>query len=152
MTSRQQLEDLNRGMYYSVTCSEDVAFIDEAAARAASAGTMLGTYRVTQQIEACRDWPRGRSDWAGERAIATPALVLAGEFDPATPLAQARAGMRLLPNGTLVVVPHGAHNFAGLGVDDCLRMLNTSLITNGSSKGLDTSCIAASKRQPFALR
>ena len=152
VTSRQQLEDLNRGMYYSVTCSEDVAFIDEAAARAASAGTMLGTYRVTQQIEACRDWPRGRSDWAGERAIATPALVLAGEFDPATPLAQARAGMRLLPNGTLVVVPHGAHNFAGLGVDDCLRGLNTRLITSGSAKGLDTSCIAASKRQPFALR
>ena len=150
VTNRFSLEDLNRGMFLTVTCTEDLPFIDANAARAAFANTRLGIYRVQQQMEACRDWPRGNPDWsAGARPLQTPALVQNGEFDPATPLAGAREGMRLLPNGTLVIVPHGAHNFAGLGVDDCLRRMNTAFITRGTAEGLDTSCIAASKRQPF---
>jgi pimeloyl-ACP methyl ester carboxylesterase len=153
VTSRYLLEDLNRGMFLAVTCAEDIPFIDEAAARAASANTHLGMYRVKQQMEACRDWPRGSSDWsAGARPLPVATLVQAGEFDPATPLAQARDGMRLLPKGKLVVVPHGAHNFSGLGVDDCLRQMNQALITSGSAEGVDTSCISAARREPFVLR
>jgi pimeloyl-ACP methyl ester carboxylesterase len=135
----------------------------------------MGDYRVRQQMAACRDWPRGDSGWwrAGSAApsgraasrlpsssaspatfapLETPALVQVGEFDPATPLEQARAGMRLLPNGRLVVVPHGAHAFGGLGIDACINGMIVTFFEQGSATNLDTSCVAAARRPPFTVQ
>lgn len=49
--------------------------------------------------------------------LAVPALVYAGEYDPATPTSDATATMQLLANGTLVSVAGASH--ASLGTDDC---------------------------------
>ena len=64
----------------------------------------------------------------------------------------ARRGMQLLPSGKLVVIPHGAHAFGGLGIDDCLRRINNAFVASASARRLDTSCVAAAKRPPFALQ
>ncbi|HEU0013498.1 MAG TPA: alpha/beta fold hydrolase, partial [Longimicrobium sp.] len=46
------------GLFLSITCSEDVPFIDRAAAAADNGRTMLGDYRVAQQAQACdTGWP-----------------------------------------------------------------------------------------------
>ncbi|MDQ3068292.1 MAG: alpha/beta hydrolase, partial [Acidobacteriota bacterium] len=144
---------ISRGMMLSVTCAEDAPFMSAAAVRAAAAGTRLGDYRMRQQIAACREWPRGEP--LGEdfgRTLQTPALVQAGQFDPATPLEWARRAMRLLPNGRLLTVPHGAHDFSGLGVDDCIRRVTNAFLTRGHARRLDTGCVAAATRPPFDLR
>lgn len=154
IANRARLERaLARGMYYSVTCAEDIPFITEAARVRAAAGTRLGDYRVRQQIEACREWPRGAAlPTAFAAPLPTPALILVGEFDPATPVAEARRAMALLPQGRLVVVPNGAHGFAGLGIDTCLARVTSAFFTRGSARDLDASCVAAARRPPFSLR
>ena len=48
------------GMYLSVTCAEDVPFIDQDEAAKANAGNPFGNYRVVQQTRACSMWPRGK--------------------------------------------------------------------------------------------
>jgi pimeloyl-ACP methyl ester carboxylesterase len=151
--NRIRLErQLHRGMFMSVTCAEDVPFMSEEVIRAASAGTRLGDYRVRQQIAACREWPTATSSDRG-KVLAAPlkvaTLVQVGQFDPATPLEWARRAMQLLPNGRLVVVPHGAHGFGGLGLGTCIPDLTMTFIRRGSAKGLDTSCVAAGRRPPF---
>lgn len=144
---------LARGMYYSVTCAEDIPLITDEALARASAGTRLGEYRVRQQRQACREWPRGAAlPPAFSAPLATPALVLVGEFDPATPAADARRATALLPNGRLVVVPNGAHGFADLGIDACLATVTSAFFTRGSARDLDASCVAAARRPPFTLR
>lgn len=157
--NRRRLEEqLNRGMFLSVTCAEDVPLMSEAAIRASSRGTRLGDYRTRQQVAACRDWPRGESRWWAAPAspgkpapIVAPALVLNGEFDPATPPEWARRAMALLPNGRLVIVPGGAHGFDRLGVDACIARVIVDFFDRGAAKGVETSCVAAAKRPPFTL-
>lgn len=78
---------LSFGMFLSVSCTDDIARIDAAAAKQSSAGTLLGTYRVEQQIAACQLWPRGTADpmRATPLRSSIPTLLLSGEFDPVTP-------------------------------------------------------------------
>ena len=47
------------GMYLSVTCAEDVPFIDQEEATKLTAANPFGNYRVSQQTRACGMWPRG---------------------------------------------------------------------------------------------
>ena len=147
---RKANDALNRGMYLSVTCAEDLPFISDDDLRASTSGTRLGGYRVLQQRRACAAWPRGASlPDAFSATLDTAALVLAGQYDPATPLADAERGMALLPNGRLVVIPHGAHSFFGLGIDACLAETMNAFIERGSARDVDASCVRAAKRPAF---
>src|SRR4029450_8558591 len=47
------------GMYLSVTCAEEVPFINQEEAANLTAGNPFGNYRVFQQTRACGMWPRG---------------------------------------------------------------------------------------------
>src|SRR5690606_8653081 len=51
---------LAEGMYLSVTCTEDVPWIEAGEAERLASGTFLGDYRVLQQQRACEHWPPGR--------------------------------------------------------------------------------------------
>ena len=48
------------GAVFSITCSEDVAFVREQDIAAQTQGTFLGDYRVRQQQAACKEWPTRR--------------------------------------------------------------------------------------------
>ena len=147
---------LNLGMYLSVTCAEDIAFLDDAAIAATSQNTKLGDYRARQQIAACSAWPRAAAASTARNnqpaPLRVPALIHAGAYDPATPLESARRAAALLPNGRLVVVPHGAHAFGGLGIDECLARMTTAFIAAGSAAAVDDSCVAQARRPPFVLQ
>lgn len=75
------------GMYLSVTCAEDTAFIDEAEAVRLNAGNRFGNYRVEQQVRACQLWPRGKIPAGYHDLIASdiPVLLFSGNLDPVTP-------------------------------------------------------------------
>ena len=149
---RRGLQRLNMGMYLSVTCSEDIPFIDEGAIAASARGSRLGDYRVRQQVAACAEWPRGPALPPRAEPLAVPALLLVGAYDPATPLESAQSGAALLSNARLVVIPHGGHTFTDLGIDDCLRRVTATFIRDSSPAAIDDTCVAQAKRPPFLLQ
>ena len=46
-------------MYFTVTCSEGVAFITDQDVVRETRGTFVGAERVKRHMEACQDWPKG---------------------------------------------------------------------------------------------
>ncbi len=141
------------GMYLSVTCAEDLPFIKPGEGEKAAAGTYLGDYRLRQQRAACALWPRGSvpNDFVQPVRSGAPALLIVGEWDPATPPALAEEAARTLPNGRVLVVPHGAHGQEGLLGASCLDTLIGTFLETGSAKDLNVSCVAKVRRPPFAL-
>ena len=51
--------------------------------------------------------------------------------------------------GMDIVVPEGGHDTEGMKNAECLDRLLVALVTSGTTKGLDTSCVATIRRQPF---
>ncbi|MDQ3487580.1 MAG: alpha/beta hydrolase [Acidobacteriota bacterium] len=149
---RALARDLNEGMYLSVTCAEDIPFLQESEIESTTRNTKLGDYRARQQMAACSAWPRGTSGVAEPKTLRTPALILVGAYDPATPVEAARRAAALLPDSRVVVVPHGAHALNGLGVDDCLSRMTTTFITDRNPAAVDDSCVAQARRLPFILQ
>lgn len=142
---------INMGMYLSVTCAEDIPWITDDATREALAGTRLGDYRIRQQIAACTAWPRGSGSGPSAGPLDTPTLLLIGQYDPATPVEWGRRAAAMLPRSRLVVVPHGGHTFAGLGIDGCIARLTVDTLRRGSAGALDEGCVAGARRPPFVL-
>jgi pimeloyl-ACP methyl ester carboxylesterase len=142
-----------RGLYLSVTCADDVAFIREEEIAAASVGTFLGDFRVRQQIAACREWPAAHLGPEVLEPVVSEAPVLAfsGEHDPTTPPANGKAVVSHLKNGRLVVVPHRGHGVIGAEGSDCVVGVIDQFLTAGSAETLDLSCVAQIRAVPFVL-
>lgn len=51
---------LAMGLFFSVTCAEDLPYITERMIRQNTPGTFLGDYRIRQQKAACQPWPQGK--------------------------------------------------------------------------------------------
>jgi pimeloyl-ACP methyl ester carboxylesterase len=145
------LSQMSDGFYLSAVCPEDVAFFDPAEVPAAVAGTYLGDFRARQQLAACAAWPSKklpRSELEPVRSD-VPALLLSGERDPVTPAAGGERVARHLPNGVHLVVPDGSHGSDGMVGAECLWDLVAAFIEAGTTRGLDTSCVARITRAPF---
>ncbi|HZB45156.1 MAG TPA: alpha/beta hydrolase, partial [Pyrinomonadaceae bacterium] len=149
---RRNLVDADsNGLYLSITCAEDLPFIKPGEGERTD-HTFIGHYRLTEQRAACALWPRSTvpADYSQPTRADAPVLILTGQWDPVTPPSQGDEAARSLPNSTHVVVPQGGHGFGGLQGIDCLRRLTNEFVERGTAKGLDTSCVSAIKRQPFA--
>jgi len=140
---------LSVGMYLSVTCSEDVAFIDPAEARRLATGTFLGTYRVDQQVKACSAWPRGKlpADYLEDVRSNVPTLLISGVRDPVAPPIWAEQVARHLTQVTHLVLPAGFHGLP----DACTTKLMNSFVIQGGPKGLDTSCVQQMRAPAFLM-
>jgi pimeloyl-ACP methyl ester carboxylesterase len=144
----------SNGMYLSVTCAEDLPMIKSGEGERNGTNTFLGDYRLQQQRAACALWPRGTvpDNYAEPTRSKVPALILTGQWDPVTPPAYGDTAARSLPNSLHVIVPHGGHGFTGLDGMDCIDHLILAFINSGTTKGLDTSCVANIRRQGFVLK
>jgi pimeloyl-ACP methyl ester carboxylesterase len=143
---------MSDGYFLSVTCAEDVPFIDDAAAATATQGTFLGDFRIRAQREACRSWgvpavPRAE---LAPVVASVPALLLSGERDPVTPARWGEAVASHLAGAVHVVIPDGGHSPAGLRGVDCVTDLVTRFVESGDARGLDRSCVRRMGRPPFA--
>src|SRR5687768_2476807 len=143
----------SNGLYLSITCAEDLPWIKPGEGERLAANTFLGDYRLKQQSEACALWPRAPvpEDYSQPTASDAPVLILTGEWDPVTPQANGDAIAKFLPNSLHLVVPDGAHSFAGLDGGDCILRLTAEFVEKGTAKGLDTSCLKSVRRRGFAL-
>lgn len=141
------------GMYLSVTCAEDLPWVQHDEAKKLAENTFLGPYRYYDQSDACEVWPRGTVEpgYADPVKSNKPVLLITGEWDPVTPPANGDAVAKSFSNSLHIVVPHGGHGLSGLQNIECLDALITQFIETASVKALDTACIKTIKRPPFQL-
>ncbi len=141
---------LSMGMNFSVTCAEDLPFIDAATAARATAGTLLGDYRIREQKRVCADWPRGSIPPDAHQLVhsTVPVLLLSGERDPVTPPEFGERVAGELPNSLHVVVPHSGH-----GSDaPCVEGIVRRFVERASVRGLDVSCVAKTPPPRFVVK
>ncbi len=140
---------ISDGMYLSVTCSEDIPFMDPAQADRDARGTFLGDYRVRVQSRACALWPRGKipPDFHQPLHAKVPVLLVSGGVDPATPPHWGRAASLHMTNKLLLSAPNASHNLDLAW--PCVASIAARFINNASFEDLDTSCLRETKRPPF---
>jgi pimeloyl-ACP methyl ester carboxylesterase len=147
-------QDLERmiamGMHNSVVCAEDAPQFAQATDRAALEATAIGPLMVDGMEAICRVWPRGPvdEDFAQPLHSNVPALLLSGEFDPATPSAYGAAALQGFANGLHLVMPGQGHGQERL---PCVQKLVRRFVDAGTVAGLDTACVEEIRPAPFFL-
>jgi pimeloyl-ACP methyl ester carboxylesterase len=141
------------GMYLSVTCAEDVPFIDQAEAAKLNEGNPFGNYRVFQQTRACSLWSQGKipMDYHDPVSSNIPVLIFSGNMDPVTPPQRGEEVAQYLPNSRHVIIPQAGHGVDGLSDQGCVDRIIIELINKGKARDLDTSCIERMGAPPFAI-
>jgi len=131
------------GMYLSVTCAEDVPFIDQTEAAKLNAGNPFGNYRVFQQTRACSMWPEGKipADFREPVSSNIPVLIFSGYMDPVTPPQRGEEVTRYLPNSRHVVIPQAGHGVDGLTEPECVDRIIMEFMENGEARDLDVGCV-----------
>ena len=140
---------ITQGMFFSVTCAEDIPFIDPSQVAARTAGTFLGDYRVAQQTAACGVWPKARIEPSHREPVRSdiPVLVKNGERDPVTPPDFGPRVTQGMTRAVRVVVPWGSHG----GDNDCVDKIQMDFLEKGSGEGLDLSCVKEIRMTPFLV-
>jgi pimeloyl-ACP methyl ester carboxylesterase len=140
------------GMYLSVTCAEDVPFIDQVEAERLNAGNPFGNYRVFQQTRACSMWPQGKipADFREPVLSNVPVLIFSGNMDPVTPPQRGEEVARYLSNSRHVIIPQAGHGMDGLAEPECVDRIVMEFMEKGEAKDLDLGCVERMVPPPFA--
>ena len=142
------------GLYLSVTCAEDVPFINQEEAAQLNADNPFGNYRVFQQTRACGMWPRGEipADFLEPVRSNAPVLIFSGNMDPVTPPKYGEEVAKYLPNSRHIVIPQAAHGVDGLKDPGCVDRITLEFLDKGDTKNLDVSCVDKMAPPPFVTK
>ena len=134
------------GMYWSILCAEDAAFLVQAASSLQSK-TYLDDFSADLR-EVCAAWPRGPvpADFRQPVTSETPVLLLSGEADPVTPPANGDQAARTLPNSLHLVAPGQGHRVIFRG---CIPKIAAAFVESGTVKGLESGCVKDIQPAPF---
>jgi pimeloyl-ACP methyl ester carboxylesterase len=149
LTTRRVEGQIAIGMQNSVVCSEDVPDYDP---RVFDSAQLTETYQGTEALDELRSicslWPRGPVDPALHAPLhsAIPTLLLAGEDDPVTPPAQARAVAAGLSDSRLIVLAGEGH---GQLATACVPRLMERFLATRAPRHLDTACLWSLRPSPF---
>jgi len=140
MTSGQLEETIADAMGFSVICSEDYPFFDDAEIERRNEGTYIGTVQIDSLRKLCPLWPRGEIPADFKDALRTdiPALLLSGEADPVTPPSNGELVLSTLENALHLIAPGQGHMVIHRG---CIAILAAEFIEAGRHDGLDTACV-----------
>jgi pimeloyl-ACP methyl ester carboxylesterase len=130
------------GMTLSVLCTEDVPRIDPREAADAVHTSWMGRAEIGWWRESCAAWPRHDVPpvYSTTHApLQSPALILSGDADPATPPRWGDAMTRHFAVAQHVVV-RAAHNTSFTG---CVPSLIAQFVERGTGEPLDTRCLDA---------
>jgi pimeloyl-ACP methyl ester carboxylesterase len=119
--------------------------------RGESVDLRLGSILDTEDTaDSCRVWDVGTAETSMREIgpIAAPVLMFSGEYDSITPLANAKFVSRALPQGQLVVVPSGTHDFPRY---ECARTIREAFL-DMPNRAPDISCLEAFRSFHFATR
>jgi len=142
------------GMYLSVTCAEDVPFINQEQAARLNGNNPFGDYRVFQQTRACGMWPRGEipADFLEPVRSTAPVLIFSGNMDPVTPPKYGEEVARHLPNSRHVIIPEAGHGVDGLTDAGCIDRIAIEFLEKGDAKNLDVTCVERMAPPPFVTK
>lgn len=140
---------LSMGMNLSVTCSENIPFIDDATLARETQGTFIGDLRVVAQRRACKEWVRGPIPEDMHQLVHSqvPVLLLSGARDSVTPPEFAERVARELPNSLHVVFPEASHGNWGA----CGPRIVGAFFESGTLQGLDVSCASQQRPTQFVI-
>ena len=142
------------GEYLSVTCAEDVPFLNQQEAAALNANNPFGNYRVFEQTRACEMWPRGEipDDFLEPVSSNAPVLIFSGNMDPVTPPKYGEEVARHLSNSRHIVIPEAGHGVDGLKDPGCVDRIAIEFLDKGNAKDLDVNCIDRMVAPPFVTK
>ncbi|RXK64505.1 alpha/beta fold hydrolase [Stenotrophomonas sp. MA5] len=128
---------INRGMQWSVICSEDAPRYH---APAANAERLFGNEVASAFFAPCAVWPHTAAPAADAAPLRSevPALLLSGELDPVTPPRYAAQVLKGLPQGRALVARGQGHGTLSAG---CMPRLLGQFIDSTDAKALDASCL-----------
>ncbi len=139
--------ELNFGMFLSVTCDEDVAFIT-AKDRAVAAGEgFLGELRIDGQRRACAIGnvaPAPKTFLLPVRS-SVPVLMISGADDPAAPAWLGASQLPYLSNARQILVANGGHN----NEDACLARIRIAFIDDPTPARVRATCANRFSRPAF---
>jgi pimeloyl-ACP methyl ester carboxylesterase len=136
------------GVWFSITCSEDIQFLREEDIAPATAGTFLGDYRVREQEVACRAWPKATlpEDYRERLRSDIPTMFVSGDMDAVTPLwFTANVAPGFHNRVEVVLRGHGHTEWT-----DCVDGLYRRFVESGKASGIDPAC-PATPRPPFRI-
>jgi pimeloyl-ACP methyl ester carboxylesterase len=138
------------GMHHSVVCAEDAPLFTGATDRAVLERTYIGPIMLDGMTAICEVWPRGPvdEDFHEPLASSVPALLLSGEFDPATPAQYGAAAAQGFERHLHLVVPGQGHGQMRL---PCVQRLLRRFVEEGRPDDLDTACVDMIRPAPFFL-
>lgn len=151
MVTESLNDQLSYGMHNAVVCTEDVPFFGNMEIdRQRIENTYLGASQIDALVNICKLWPKGVIDDGFKTAVVSdkPVLLLSGAADPVTPSRYGEQAAATLPNSLHIVVPDQGHGQAMIG---CVPKLMRTFIDNGTTDGLDDSCIERQHASPFFL-
>lgn len=139
--------DLSVGLFFSITCNEDVAFVNEADVGPAMQGTFLGDYRLRQQQAACQHWPKVTlpENYRTPVRSSVPALFVTGDADGGTPLWFTEHVAQGFSNSVSVVARGQGHT----EWNSCVARLYQRLVQSAAVLGLGASSCRPVPRPPF---
>ncbi|MEO8466883.1 MAG: alpha/beta fold hydrolase [Gammaproteobacteria bacterium] len=149
-TLRDLPESLSFPMSNSVTCTEDVPFIDADSAKDLG-DTYLGTAIVDALKLICGRWPVGARDDDFKQPVVSdkPVLLLSGDSDPITPPAYAdRVVTGGLTNAKQVIGHNQGHGLVAVG---CVPRLLRAFLARPAPAELDARCVDSEPGTPFFL-
>jgi pimeloyl-ACP methyl ester carboxylesterase len=140
---RQELVPrLTLGLHLAVFCSEDAPF-------ASPQGVDARSFMRAEYHRACRGWPRAElpEDFRVMVRVDKPALLISGEWDPATSPRWARVAADQFTRSQVVIVPKEGHILDRL--DACVGAMTREFLETGHA---DSSCAVRAARLPYAVR
>ena len=145
--SREADGSFSFGLFFAITCSEDLAFLRPQDVAGETRGTFLGDYRLRQQQAACAPWPRAAlpGDYRTPVRSSVATLFVTGDLDGGTPLwFTDRVAAGFANQATLV-----AHGQGHTEWSNCVAETYQQLVQSGSVEGLAARACPAVPRPPF---
>lgn len=148
-TVRSFYTGASMGLHYAVTCNEFVGRIRPEEVESATRGSYLGSWRVRDQMAACKDWPKTDlpTDYFEPFRSDVPTVLVSGDTDPVSPPSWGEEVKSFMPNALHVVVPGGGHT----PENACTRSIRGELFRMGTTWGLDLSCMTKLRPASFKL-
>jgi pimeloyl-ACP methyl ester carboxylesterase len=138
------------GLFFSITCSEDVPFIREDEIAGETEGTFLGYYRVHQQQAACRPWPKASLPEGYREPVrsSVPTVFASGDSDGGTPLWFMKHAAKGSAHRLEVVLRGQGHT----EWNECIAKIYQKVVISGSVGRGGTSTCPRVPRPPFRLQ
>jgi pimeloyl-ACP methyl ester carboxylesterase len=141
---------LSFGLFFSITCAEDVAFVRQKDVVAETPGTFLGNYRLRQQQAACKRWPKASlpKDYRLPVRSSLPTLFASGDADGGTPLWFTQHASEGFSNHLEIVLRGQGHT----EWNDCVGKLYERFVSSGAVHGLEGAVCEPVPEPPFKIR